>query len=72
MFRENDGMYVMSNVVLSDNGLRITVAGLAGCFGTMDGLGMFDFFLAGSVLECCSGCDWFGKRLCSEKMMTCI
>ena len=40
-------------LLVTDDGLELAVPGLAACFlwvGTVDGLGMCDIFLAGSVL----------------------
>ena len=63
-------LFVASLVI--DDGLGIPVVRLAACFGTGDGLGMHDFFLAGSALECCGGYDGLVMQLCLEKSEACL
>ena len=70
-----DGLVMAVNplvvvVLVIYNGLGMAVVGLAACFGTMDGLGMCDFFLEGSTLECCGGsCDHLVIGVCLGKLM---
>ena len=57
-------------LLVISNGLGMAVSGLAAHFlwvQTVDGLGMCDIFLAGSVLGCCGGCDGLVMGLCLDK-----
>ena len=42
---------------------------LAAHLGRVDGLGMCDFFLPGSALECYGGYEGLVMELCSEKSL---
>ena len=61
------GIPLSTALLVKDIGLGIAVSRLPGCFWTMDGLEMSDFFLEGSVLECRGNSDDLVMGLCSEK-----
>ena len=62
-------MSVFAALIFIDNGLWMAVAALAEHFGTVEGLGMYDFFVADSAVVYCDGCDCLVMGLCLGKLM---
>ena len=54
---------LFTDLMVIDNVPGLAVVGMAEHFGTVDGVGVHDFFIAGSALVCCDGCGGLVKGL---------